>query len=135
MSPAVANRGRRRTDRTGAEPRRRPIRRQARGGRRPGWIAALGWLIVMLGSLVTVTWRQTQGLALERELRDLEAERAVLETEQVTLGRRVEELRSRSRVLRVARERLGMRLPEENEIVFLPVAAGDAGILAAPVRR
>ncbi len=135
MSPAVADRARRRTDREDAAPRRRTVRRQARGGRRPGWVAAFGWLVVMLGSLVTVTWRQTQGLALERELRELEAERAVLETETVGLGRRVEELRSRSRVLRVARDRLGMRLPEEHEIVFLPVAPGEAGILAAPVRR
>lgn len=98
-----------------------PVRRQARGGRRPGWMAAAAWLVLLLGSLVLVTWRQGQGLAMERELRDLEGERAVLETERVELARRVEELRSRSRILRVARDRLGMHLPEAHEIVFLPV--------------
>jgi len=111
--------------------KRRPSRKQARGGRRPGWVAALGWLVLLLISLLLVTWRQTQGLAMERELRELESERAVLDTERVGLSRQIEELRSRSRVLRVARARLGMQLPEEHEIVFLPVeshasAAGSA---------
>jgi cell division protein FtsL len=93
-----------------------------------------GWLLLLLGSLVVVTWRQTQGLEMERELRALEGERAVLETEQLALSRRVEELRSRSRVLRVARDRLGMHLPEEDEIVFLPVEREEPAVLAT-VRR
>jgi cell division protein FtsL len=113
----------------------RPRRKQARAGRPPGWVGAVGWLVVLLGSLVLVTWRQTVGLAMERELRELESERAVLETERVGLSRRIEELRSRSRVMRVARDRLGMRLPEEHEIVFLPVERGERPVLTAGGRR
>jgi len=87
-------------------------------------VGALGWLLLLLASLSLVTWRQTRGLALEREVRELEVARAMKETERVELTRRIEQLRSRSRIVRVARDRLGMHLPEDDEIVFLPV--GDA---------
>jgi cell division protein FtsL len=109
------------------------VRKQARGGRRPGWVGAAGWLVLLLASLLLVTWRQGQGLAKERELRELESERAVLETARVELSRRIEELRSRARVVRVARERLGMHLPEPHEIVFLPVPG--PGPVAGPEVR
>lgn len=102
------------------------VQREA-GPRRPGWMRAVGWLLLLLGSLVAVTWRQTRGLAMERELRELESERAVAEAEQVELVRRIEELRSRARILRVARARLGMHLPTEAEIVFLPVDSDRVG--------
>ena len=103
--------------------------------RRPGWTRAVGWLLLILVSLLVVTWRQTRGLAMERELRDLEGERAVAEAEQVELVRRIEELRSRARVVRVARDRLGMHLPTESEIVFLPVDAEPAAPVAGEAER
>lgn len=96
-------------------------RRVGRG--RPGWVGALGWLLLLLGSLSLVTWRQTRGLALERQLRELETERAMREAERVELTREIERLRSRSRIVQVARDRLGMHLPQDSEIVFLPVGA------------
>ena len=96
-------------------------RRTARRGR-PGWVGALGWLLLLLGSLALVTWRQTRGLTVEREVRDLENERAKTEAERIELTRRIEELRSRSRIVRVASDRLGMHLPGDDEIVFLPIA-------------
>lgn len=68
-----------------------------------------------------VTWRQTQGVAMEQALREVETDRGIAEAERVAAVRRIEELQSRARILRVAGDRLGMRLPEENEIVFLPV--------------
>lgn len=81
-------------------------------------------MMLVLSSLVLVTWRQTRGLQLERALGEMEAERAIAEAERVDLTRRVEELRSRARIVRVARERLGMHLPADSEIVFLPAPAG-----------
>ena len=93
-----------------------------RAGRaRAGWVGALGWLLLLLSSLSLVTWRQTRGLALEREVREQETARAVREAERVELSRRIERLRSRSRIVQVARDRLGMHLPQDSEIVFLPV--------------
>jgi len=115
----------------GMKLRRRSPRKQARGGRRAGWVSAAGWLVLLLISLLLVTWRQTQGLAMEKELREIESERAVLDTERVGLSRQIEELRSRSRVLRVARTRLGMHLPEEHEIVFVPVESHGSGTVSS----
>ena len=98
----------------------RPARRS---GRRPGWVRALGWLVLLLVALSLVTWRQTRGLALERTVRELEKEQELVRAERVELTRRIEHLRSRSRIVSVARDRLGMHLPGDSEIVFLPVAS------------
>lgn len=100
-------------------------RRALRGrGRRPGWIRVLGWTMLVLASLLFVTWRQTRGLEMERGLREVEAELALARAERVELVRRIEELRSRARIVRVARDRLGMHLPADSEIVFLPEPSG-----------
>jgi hypothetical protein len=105
-------------------------RRQGRQGRRrPGIVAALGWLFLLLAALSSVTWRQPRGVEMEQRLRALETERSLAEAERVALERRIEELRSRARIVIVARERLGMHLPADREIVFLPAVqvSGPAG--------
>ena len=89
-----------------------------RSGR--GMIRMIGWLILLLGALSLVTWRQPRGIEQERALRALEADRAIAEAERIESLRRIEELRSRARIVRVASERLGMHVPEDSEIVFLP---------------
>src|SRR5690606_23591609 len=94
--------------------------------RRPGWLRAFGWLVLLLGSLALVTWRQTRALELEGELREIETPRAMAEAALVARVPPVERLRSRARIVRVARERLGMHLPEGDEIVFLSVEATPA---------
>lgn len=86
----------------------------------PGWVRAAGWLALLLGSLLLVTWRQTRGFRLEAGLREVQTRRANAEAERVGLVRRIEELRSRARIVAEARDRLGMHLPAEHEIVFLP---------------
>ena len=84
--------------------------------------------VLLLAALSLVTWRQTRGVEMERVLRSLESQRALAEAERVASHRRIEELGSRSRIVRVARDRLGMHLPEDGEIVFLP--AVEAGAIA-----
>lgn len=64
---------------------------------------------------------------MERALRQMETDRGIAEAERVAAVRRVEELQSRVRVLAVARNRLGMRLPADDEIVYLPVTAPAGG--------
>lgn len=85
-------------------------------------------VLLLSAALAVVTWRQTRGLELEREVSSLSSEWAIAETERVELVRRIEELRSRARVVRVARDRLGMHVARDSEIVFLPapVAVGVA---------
>jgi cell division protein FtsL len=90
--------------------------------RLPSWLRAAGWLALILCSLFVVTWRQTRGLQVEAELRELETRREMAEAERVEHMRRIETLRSRARVVRVARDRLGMHLAVGDEIVFLPGA-------------
>lgn len=92
----------------------------------PGWFRFLGWLALLLCALFLVTWRQTRALELETALRNLETRRALLASERVELDRSIETLRSRARVVRVARERLGMHVAVGDEIVFLPAPAAAA---------
>jgi cell division protein FtsL len=109
---------------------RRGVRRRRPGGQsRRTLLATVGWVALVLAALATVPWRQTRGVEMERELRGLETERGIAEGERLAAERRIEELRSRARVVRVARDRLGMRIPEDREIVFLPavVVAERAG--------
>jgi cell division protein FtsL len=78
-------------------------------------------VLLLLGSLVLVTWRQTRGRDLEAGLSSIEKRHANAEAERVELVRRIEQLRSRARIVQVARDRLGMHLPTDREIVFLPI--------------
>jgi cell division protein FtsL len=95
-----------------------------RGGRAARPLRGLGWLLILLGSFALVPWRQTRGVALEREVLEVQNRHAVVEAERIELLRRIHSLESRARVLRVARDRLGMHLPTGREIVFLPLPAG-----------
>lgn len=89
---------------------------------RPGWVRAFAWVLLLLGSLMVVTWRQTRGRDLEQELSLTRQRHANAEAERVELVRRIEQLRSRARIVKVARTRLGMHIPTDREIVFLPAA-------------
>jgi hypothetical protein len=104
-------------------------RRNAWQGERAssGVLAVAGWMVLLLASLSFVTWRQTRGVEMERALRATETDRGIAEAERVSASRRVEELRGRSRIVRVARDRFGMYLPQDREIIFLPLEDEAAG--------
>lgn len=110
--------------------RRRAATRRLLPRRSPAWIQAAGWLCMILGALLVVTWRQTKGLELEAGLRTLETQRELLEAERMNHLRKIRELQSRARVVQVARDRLGMRLAVGDEIIFLP-ATGAAPVAPA----
>ena len=86
---------------------------------------------LLLGSLTVVVWRQSQALAVLRELDAVRRERVIAEAQRSALVRRVEKLESRSRVSEAARAQLGMRLPSGDELVILPMRSAAAPILAA----
>src|SRR5690606_36884907 len=96
------------------------VSRRGRRGRKSLWgrgvAAALGWLVLLLGSLSLVTWRQARGVELERLVREAEAERAMAESDGLAARRRVEERRGRARIVRGARDRLGRPAPGDAEI-------------------
>jgi hypothetical protein len=111
---------------------RRGLYRPRRPHRLPTWLRAVGWLVLILASLFVVTWRQTRGLELEANVRELETRFELAEAERVEHMRKIETLRSRARVLRVARERLGMRLAIGDEIIFLPAVGATVPSTASP---
>jgi len=76
---------------------------------------------LLLASLTLVVWRQSRALEVLGALEDARGERVVEEARRSGLLRQVDQLESRARVSAVARDRLGMRLPEGDET--LPRAA------------
>lgn len=86
---------------------------------------------LLLGSLTLVVWRQSQALAVLRELDGVRKERVLEEARRAALVRRVEQLESRARVSEAARARLGMRLPTGEEIVILPLGEPTPAALAS----
>jgi cell division protein FtsL len=102
------------------------IRAAPPGRRVPKAVPLAGWLVLLLAAFASVVWRQTHGVALQRELRVVEAEQAITEARRLELVGRVHALESRSRVVRVARDRLGMQLPDDRDIVLIPVPSSGA---------
>ncbi len=106
-----------------------------RAGRRGGGILRVAALLVLvLGALAVVVGRQTEGVALQREIREIEGERAVAEAARLELETRIQSLQSRARVVRVARQRLGMHLPADSEVVLVPLPPEAAAVVVADRR-
>ena len=103
--------------------------RTKRGSRRGrGW-AVVGLMLVtfvLVGS--AVVWRRTLGIAQARELHDLALERQQLLSERAALQGEARVAASRARILPVAQQRLGMRIPADTQMVLIqrpaPRAAG-----------
>ena len=111
-------------------------RRHRRGGEAGRRILLLlFWLVAVLGAFGAVIWRQARAVALEEHLRELESERAIAEAEQVELERRIQELGARARIIRIARQELGMHVPEPDEIIFLPAGGGGESSLQTSGER
>lgn len=107
----------------------------AQGVRRgAGFLRMAGLLLLVLAALSLVVWRQTEGVALQREIRGLEGERAIAEAERLELETRIQALQSRARVIRVARQRLGMHLPADSEVVLVPLPP-EAAVAGAGEER
>lgn len=81
------------------------------------WVAI--WLATFLLTAAVVVWRQTEALATARELRTLEATRGALEATKARAAAEIREARSRRVLVPLAESRLGLRLPQDSEIVIL----------------
>jgi len=73
-------------------------------------------IAVFLGSLTLVAWRQGQAYTLMSEVDSLDAALALERAEQAELRQRIQGFRSRAWVTEQAAERLGMHLPEGDEV-------------------
>lgn len=74
---------------------------------------------LLFASLSLVVWRQSRALEALRALDAHRSDRALLEAERTELQRDIQRLESRSRILAVAGDRLGLRVPSADEIVIL----------------
>jgi cell division protein FtsL len=92
---------------------------------------------LLFAALSLVVWRQSRALEELRGLDAARSERTILQAERAELQREIHRLESRGRVLAVAGDRLGLRVPAAHEIVFLqaPADAGGAGAGPTTVRR
>jgi cell division protein FtsL len=73
----------------------------------------------LLASLSFVAWRQSRALEALEGLDTLRKEASLARAEGAELTRRIQYLQSYGRVVKDARERLGMRIPDASEQVLL----------------
>lgn len=82
-------------------------------------------MVVLLGSLGYVTWRQSRALETLAQWDDLRRGTAVARAQVVELEREIQVLTSRARVVPEARARLGMHTPDATELVILLAEASQ----------
>ena len=87
----------------------------ARGGRGIVAILLIGFVLVATG----VIWRRGEGIRRARELQTLDEQQRQLRALRGRLERDVRELSTRSRLGAVAESRLGMRVPNDSQVIIL----------------
>ena len=97
--------------------------RELKRARRRAALAKTFMVLMVAGALVSVVWRQTEGVARQRELSRIENETSIAEAERVEWANRIQALQTRARITRVARQRLGLHVAHDDEIVLLAVPA------------
>lgn len=80
-------------------------------------------LAVFLLVALAIVWRRTIGIAQSGALATLDARKVELQGERVRLESEIRAASSRQRLGEIAENRLGMRIPSDNQVVFLPRSA------------
>ena len=81
------------------------------------WVAL--WLAGFLVTAAAIVWRQTNALATVRQLHALQATRGALEATRADAVAAIRHAESRAVLVPLAEQRLGLRLPQDTEIVIL----------------
>ena len=102
------------------EPQARRVEKRAR---RRGALGRALFILAVAGSLSSVVWRQTEGVARQRELTRIQNETSIAEAERVEWANRIQALQTRARITRVAQQKLGLHVARDDEVVLLPVPA------------
>ena len=90
-------------------------------GRNVVGVILAGFLLVALA----IVWRRTIGIAQSETLTTLDARKIQLQGERVRLESEIRDAASRRRLGDVAENRLGMRIPPDNQVVILPRPGQD----------
>jgi cell division protein FtsL len=99
--------------------------RAERRARRRALLGRAVLVCAVAGSLGSVVWRQTEGVARQRELAKLQNDISLAEAERVEWTNRIQELQTRARITRIAERRLGLHVARDDEVVLLPVPASS----------
>jgi len=92
----------------------------SKGGRGPrGRVVFFSVLLGFVLVASAVVWRRSHGIAVARELAQLERSRLQLVAERTALEGDVRTAASRARLQGVAEQRLGMRVPSDTQVVIL----------------
>lgn len=91
--------------------------------RRRAFLGRAFTVLFVAGALVSVVWRQTEGVARQRELSRIENETSIAEAERVEWANRIQALQTRARITRVAQQRLGLHVARDDEVILLAVPA------------
>lgn len=79
-------------------------------------LGLLAFLLVATG----VVWRRGVGVSQARTLRELRAQRASLAATEAALEGAIRDASSRARLARTAESRLGMHVPPDSLVIWLP---------------
>lgn len=91
--------------------------------RRRTFLSRALFAVLIAASLVAVVWRQTEGVARQRELTRIQNETSIAEAERVEWANRIQTLQTRARITRIAQQRLGLHVARDDEVILLPVPA------------
>lgn len=80
--------------------------------------------LVLLASLVI--WRRSVGIAGAQEMRALDQTRLQLEGDRARLARDIRAASSREKLVPIAEQRLGMRVPSDGQMIILERRPGGA---------
>ena len=104
-------------------PKKRPSSRSS-GPRSAGpavkgrhWV--IFWLACFLGVALTVIWRQSAALETSRELQQLRRTRGALDVSKSATVGEINRAKSRGVLVPLAQQKLGLRLPQDSEIIIL----------------
>ena len=99
--------------------------RAERRRRRRAALLRLAFAAVVVLAMASSVWRWTAGEDRFRELEKVREELRVVRAEKEELQTRILALQRRERITRYARERLGMHVATDEEIVLLPLPASS----------
>jgi cell division protein FtsL len=92
-------------------------RKQATGSRGPKIMLLLvGFVLVAIG----VNLRRVYGFGQAKEIREMEQRREALVSEQLKLQDAIRVASDRKHIIEIAQSRLGMKMPELNQVIDLP---------------
>jgi cell division protein FtsL len=91
------------------------------GGRPAGrgrkiFLILVGFVVLTMGVIL----RRVQGLQQAREIRDMQQKLEGLQSEQLKLQEAIRTASDRKHIIEIAQSRLGMKMPELNQVIDLP---------------